>query len=398
MTQAFTLESFSGQNVHHLEETLPQQQVLSAIFNVDPHRAENHGSGLMTRARNAFKTVAAPESLLQTVLDDLPNARVEGGRSRAYFLWDEHGHVRGQALEIPLMLPEKVHFGAPEFSPLEFALQARPRTAMVLIDREWGRIFEVNLGRISELKRLENVLDGRHFLERDISESIAKTERQHTDPHEDSQRRLLERNNDFEMLARNLADQDRRFVNAVARALEAIWHEQDFERLIIAGSFEAIAALQAQLPVELQQFLAGEFQCRGNTPVSQVLAKAHTALEQAQTVFELNLIAQAHQDGVRGTVETLEVLQEGRVHHLLVPFDGANIPVWRETGPNPYLFGQYPPQGQSPLSGQAVERVALRDVLLELRDRFGLKVSLLEGDAAHRLELEMGGLAGLLRH
>ena len=55
-------------------------------------------------------------------------------------------------------------------------------------------------------------------------------------------------------------------------------------------------------------------------------------------------------------------------------------------------------QGQSPLSGQALERVALRDVLLALRNRFGLRITMLEGNAADKLELEMGGMAGLLRH
>jgi protein required for attachment to host cells len=403
MTQVFALEPFSTLSVLHLEQILPKQQVLSAVVHVDPHRVENHGSSLLIRTRNALKASNAPERLMQTVLDDLPNARVEGGRTRAYYLWSDHGHIHGQALEIPLALPERVRFGEPDFSALEFALQARPRTAMVLIDREWGRIFEVNLGEIRELKRLENVLDGQKFVKRSLTENltrndIARADRDRTDPHEDSNRRLLERNNDNDGLERNLEDQDRRFINAVAESLERTWHEQHFERLIVGGMLETIPAFRAQLSPELQAVFAGEFHSRGNAPSSQVLETAQLALDQAQESFEKELILKVREHGMRGPVETLEAVQEGRVHHLLVAFDGANIPVWRETGPNPYLFAEYPPQGQSPLSGQAVERVVLRDVLLDLRNRFGLRITMLEGDAAHKLELEMGGMAGLLRH
>ena len=402
MTQVFALEPFGTLSVPHLEQTLPKRQVLGAVVHVDPHRVENHGSSLLIRTRNALKASNAPERLVQTVLENLANARVEGGRTRAYYLWSDHGHVHGQALEIPLALPERVRFGTPDFSALEFALQAKPRTAMVLIDREWGRIFEVNLGEIRELKRLENVLDGQKFVERDLTENLARNEiaradRERTDPHEDSNRRLLERNNDNDGLVRKLEDQDRRFINAVVEALECTWHEQHFERLIVGGMLETIPAFRAQLSPELQAVFAGEFHCRGNATSSQVLETAQVALDQAQVSFEKELILKAREH-VRGPVETLKAVQEGRLHHLLVAFDGANILVWRETGPNPYLFAEHPPQGQSPLSGQALERVALRDVLLDLRDRFGLRITMLEGNAADKLELEMGGMAGLLRH
>jgi hypothetical protein len=58
----------------------------------------------------------------------------------------------------------------------------------------------------------------------------------------------------------------------------------------------------------------------------------------------------------------------------------------------------YPDQGISPLTGTGVEEKTLRDVIGDLRVRFGLKVRFLHGDQVLELEGQMAGLAGVPRH
>ena len=388
-----------------LARELPAALVLSAVVNVNPASPVNQGGALSVRTKHLLAGLEAPNVLIQAVLDDLSSAE-RTTRTRVYFLWDDHGHLQSRILDTQLELPERAGFGSPDLETLHFALESSVHTAIVLVDREWGRIFVAHPGYVLEVQRFENVMeDDSTFLEHEVG-GPARARLEGTDPHQDSSRRLLSRDTDNDRLPDKVAQQDLLFHNALIAQLLQLRQKLPFERLLIAGPPEARAALRAELTPGLRQLLpagpegerahAGEFAVAGDVTASAVFKAATGALELAEDDAELTLLSEIRERGVRGPAETLQAAQEGRVALLLVGGDGSEIPVWQDT--TGYVFGALPDDGLSPLDGLAMQETSFRAVLPELRERFGLRVRFLSAQQTTKLGTEMGGLAGQLRY
>jgi Bacterial archaeo-eukaryotic release factor family 10 len=360
-----TTISLDDNTTQVLERELPSDRVLSVVLDVNPASPANQGGGLRIRAKNLMTQLEAPEALTQVVLDDLSEAE-RSTRTRTYFLWDEHGHVKQRVVDTQLELPEAAHYGLPNLEPLRFALLSNPRSLIALVDHDWGRLFSVRLGEISELHDLLGLNGGRRIPARNIAD----------DQYEEHQ--------------------DQVFWNTLVEQLVHLRQTEGFEHLLIAGPPEMRTSLTAELTSDLKGALVGTFHVPGDATAASVLEAAQSALKAAEQNAEEAALEATRERGVRGLETTLSAVQEGGVYELLVAGDGSNLPVWRDE--QGYVFGVYPAQGISPLTGLGVEGKTLRDVLGELRERFGLRVRFLRGDLAHQLETEMGGLAGLQRH
>lgn len=347
-----------------LERELPSNHVLCVTLDVNPGSSANQGGGLRIRAKNLIAQLEAPEELMQVVLDDLDGAE-RSTRSRAYFLWDEHGHVKQRVVDTQLELPEVARFGAPDLEPLRFALLSSPPSVIVLVDHDWGRLFSVRLGEICELYDLLGLEGGRRVFARNIADD-------HYEEH-----------------------QDQVFWNTLVKQLVRLRQSNGFEHLLIAGPPEVGASLTAQLTPDLMAALVGTFHAPGDASAASVLETAQTALETAEHDADQAALEAARERGVRGLEATLTAVQEGGIYELLVAGDGSSLPVWRDE--QGYVLGVYPAQGISPLTGLGVEGKHLHEVLGELREHFGLRLRFLRGDLAQQLETEMGGLAGLPR-
>jgi hypothetical protein len=166
--------------------------------------------------------------------------------------------------------------------------------------------------------------------------------------------------------------------------------------LLIAGPPELRESLKAELTADLTGTLVGEFKVPGDASAAHVLEAAQMALETATGNANEAALANVRERGVSGAEMTLTAVQEGSVYEILVSGDGSSTPVWRDA--QGYVFGVYPNQGISTLTGGAVEGKQLRDVIGGLRENFGLRVRFLQGEMGRQLETEMGGLAGLQRH
>ncbi len=348
-----------------LEGELPSNHVLCVVLDVNPGSPTNQGGALRIRAKNSMTALEAPEALTQAVLDDLSDAE-RSTRSRAYFVWDESGHVKSRVVDVQLELPESARFGTPDLEPLRFALQSSPPSLIVLVDHDWGRLFSVRLGEISELHDLLGLEAGRRVFARDIADD-------HYEQH-----------------------QDQVLWNTLVEKLVQLRQAGSFERLLIAGPPEMRSSLTAELTPDLKGALAGTFHTPGDATAASVLEAAQPILETAQHDADQAAFEATRERGVHGLEATLTAMQEGGVYELLVAGDGSSLPVWRDG--QGYVFGAYPAQGISPLTGLGVEGTTLRDVLGELRERFGLRLRFLRGDLAILLETELGGLAGLPRH
>lgn len=368
--------TLSQETPQSLMQSLPTDGVLSVVLDVNPGNPINAGASLHTRAKHLMADLGAPEALLQSVMADLGSAQ-RTTRTRVYFVWDEHHHVKSQVVDSQLEIPESAQFGAPNLEPIRFSIQSSPRTLIALADRRWGRIFIVHLGAISELRRTEGSPLGL------VAENLGHPaiERQTDDDHE----------------AGRVTHQDLKFNKAFVAALLELQQTHAFEQLLIAGPVDSRSSLKLELPTALSELLLGEVAVAGDASPANLLETAKDTLESAEASAEDRLLEQVRtHNGVRGAEETLRAVQEGRLYQLLVAGDGSSLRVWRDS--DGYVFGVYPEQGASPLTGRAVEGKSLRDVLPELRQKFGLRVQFLRGSKAELLMSEMGGLAGMPRY
>ena len=376
-----------------LERDLPPTDVLSVVLNVNPASDANQGDNLRLRARALLSTVAAPEVLVQAVMDNLNGAQ-HATKTRAYFLWEEHRHLRQCFVDAQISLPESVRYGAPDLEPLHYALESDQRVVIALVDREWGRLFSVHLGRIHELLRLENVMEPDDSFREHLAKGGVHPDLQGTDSHQDSGRRLLSRDSDNDHLGDRAAQQDQRFYRALVTRLSQLSQVGAFERLIVAGTERARAGLIQRLTPELTRACSGEVLARGDASASTLLEEARGALERSEDSAQQALLNEAEESGVYGLSATLKAAQEGRVSELLVEHGGSGQQLWRdESG----VLSSLPPSPASPGSPDT-NHLKLSDVLPQLRQQYGLHVHVISGEQATRLHDQMGGLAGLLRY
>jgi hypothetical protein len=357
-------QNFDETSLQSLSSELPSENVLSVVCVVNPGTALNQGGAMRIRIKKLLTELEIPEPLSEFVMADLTEAG-HTTRTRAYFLWDEHGHLQRRVVDVQLELPESASYGTPNFEPLNAVLAANPQTMIVLVDHDWGRLFNVRLGEIRELHDV-----------------LAK-----------GGRREFARNFDDNQYVEH---QDQVFWNKVVAQLTKLRQSGALEQLLIAGPPELRESLKAELTSDLKGVLVGEFKIPGDASAAQVLEAAQSALETAISNADEAALEAARARGVSGAELTLTAVQEGSVYELLVAGDGSSTPVWSDA--QGYVFGAYPAQGISTLTGGAVEGKELRDVIGGLRANFGLKVRFLKGEMGQQLETEMGGLAGLQRH
>ncbi len=361
----YSPQNFDEISLQSLSSELPTDQVLSLICVVNPASAINQGGAMRIRVKNLLTELEIPEPLSDFVMADLSEAG-HTTRTRAYFVWDEHGHLQRRVVDVQLELPESASYGAPDLEPLTAVLASSPHNVIVLVDHAWGRLFNVRLGEIREIHDALMPNGGRREAARNFDDN------------------------------QYVEHQDQVFWNKIVEQLTKLRQSGALEQLLIAGPPELRESLRTELTADLTGALVGEFKVPGDASAAQVLEAAQSALEMAVSNADEAALEHVRERGVSGAEMTLTAVQEGSVYELLVAGDGSSTPVWRDT--QGYVFGVYPDQGISTLTGGGVEGKQLRDVIGGLRENFGLKVRYLQGEIAQQLEAEMGGLAGLQRH
>jgi Bacterial archaeo-eukaryotic release factor family 10 len=361
----YSPQQLDEETIRLLSSELPTDQVLSVICVVNPASSLNQGGAMRIRIKNLLTELELPDGLSESVLADLTEAG-HTTRTRAYFVWDDHGHLQRRVVDVQLELPESVQYGAPNLEPLHALLASSPRNLIVLVDHDWGRMFSVRLGEIRELHDILGLNAGRREAARNFDDN------------------------------QYVEHQDQVFWNKVVEQLTHLRQSGALEQLLIAGPPELRESLKAELTADLTGALVGEFKVPGDASAAHVLEAAQMALETATGNANEAALANVRERGVSGAEMTLTAVQEGSVYEILVSGDGSSTPVWRDA--QGYVFGVYPNQGISTLTGGAVEGKQLRDVIGGLRENFGLRVRFLQGEMGRQLETEMGGLAGLQRH
>ncbi|MEW6422188.1 MAG: VLRF1 family aeRF1-type release factor [Deinococcota bacterium] len=378
-------------------QNLPDNvMVLMAVIDVNPAIPDNEGTALQTRVKARMLEAGVPPTVMNQVLADLRDAQMHSGKSAFYLV----GEDMFERYDIQADLPERFHYGRPLKSMLTNVLDLLPTVAVLAVDREWARLFLLQQGELTEVRREENV-------HREVGERWdtltagtrhvpgtpgATGSAQGSGPRSDSGMDLFRRREDA---------MQQRFYNEMAAELGDILRLGDIRELILVGPAERVAAFRAEIPEKAPFEVIGETNVVGGAGwvnPREILDKIQPILEQHRRRTEEQVLKRIREHGVMELERVLEMMQEGRIYQLVIPEDGSQFHLYRSHNREvPYFTGKKD-VAQSPLDGSLMERVTLEEVLPDLIDLYGLQVIRLHGDQANRLIKDFGGVAGLPRY
>ncbi len=293
-----------AQTVEHLQHRPPDGQVLSVYADVSPRaRTEERvlvafreecrelRKALPEGQRTAFNRAAQRAERL------LVEDRAPATAGLAVFV-TETGKVLEQVDLPDPPLPGMSWSVTPRLEPLEEVLDDYERIAVLLFDKERARIYTVFLGQIEERHELTDEAPGKQATGEWFGLAQTRYERHHMD-------HVL------------------RHAKRATRTLMDVQREHPFDRLFLAGTDEALAALRSQLPSALRARLAGELQLELFAPEGEVLAAALRQAEAAERADELQEVARLFEAARQrypaiGIDSTLQAASDDRIHRLVV--------------------------------------------------------------------------------
>jgi peptide chain release factor subunit 1 len=272
-----------------------ESPILSLYLNVDPRQRTPETYRLALRRQLS--------SVAQTA-DQADAARVERfvdmeynwqGRGLACFSCQEVDFWRVYPLWVPL--EDAVRLGDhPYVKPLRDVMETYARHGVVLISREGARFFVFEQGEVSEVESLSGEDVKRH---RQGGWAAQRYQRR-----EDA------------AALRNMKE--------MAEATVEFCKEHACPRLILAGTDKTVAQFQSLLPKALQEQIVGSFPLDMEASPADVaersLGVAQEVAQARQVALVDQLVTAASKGGLGalGLADTLRLLEEGRVHHLVL--------------------------------------------------------------------------------
>lgn len=278
--------------------------ILSAYLNVDPRRRTPEEYKLaLRRLLDEVSDVASGDDVAR--IERYVNMEYNWqGRGLACFSCEDAGLWQAYSLGVPL--EDYVYVGRrPYVRPLGDVVDTYARHVVVLVSREEARFFLFEQGEVHEFESLSGEDVKRH---KQGGWSAARYQR-----HEDA------------AAYRNLRE--------LADATSDFCRQQDCQRLILAGTEQTIAQFLPLLPRSLQEQVVGNFAADMTAPASKIAERAMEIAqqsaddEQAELVSAVITAARKGGAGALGLADTLRLLEEGRVRHVLLA-DGFEAPAY----------------------------------------------------------------------
>ncbi len=386
----------SREDVQRLKEGIafhpgPMLSLYVATNPADPNVTEFAGGSkskpYVIRAKDTMKSLGVPAELQKRVLDRLEHDVVRG-RTRALFASEDGIDVFDLNVDLPVVKLAygelEARWGEPYVLPLLLALDEYERYAVVLLDEERWRLFEVHLGEARELADAFRAVDPgawRQLAEAKPATPVGVAARG-GGGHDRFDRRMLAWTHRF---YRQLAAE-------TARRLE----QMGAERLILMGVPEETRYFAELLPKAVRERVVARLPlpARGSkVTAAEVLAEVEDALEQVERAEEAKLLERVREEGVWGVEQVLEDLQLGRVYVLVMPWrPEGEVWVCPDTG-----YASLDEAKVRAVCTEKPRRADLAATLVDLAGLFGARVEFVRGDNADRLNEEFGGLAGLKR-
>ena len=380
-------------DVQRLRDSLSvhSEPLLSIYLSVNARYAENQGEAYKVRLKDALGDLDVPEDLAAKVRESVDEETRPRARTLVFFAAADGLFER---YELQVDMPEAFRFGEPYLAPLVLVLDEHEPYGVALLDAERFRFFVSEpMGGPSD----DGEASGSGFFRELDASPSSPGPRSGMDQEPQSRRteaNIHEWFNELGDLTRKLA-----FQNGV-------------RHLILAGPKERTSEFRESLPQEIAERVVAEENIPSEAPEKGFFDRLEAAYERAEKEREMALISEARERGVRGVKDTIEALQEGRVHHLVAVWGLEGEVRWSDADG---LIITDVTREESPYSGEPTRVRPLMDALLDLAAERGSRVELVrddEGvaetpaedaeqeprDPTGMLREEFEGLAGLLRY
>ena len=303
----------------------PSEGVLSVYLDVDPSEMQREGFeasllDLWKPLRAEMKGTDLEERLEQEI--DRVNAYVRSwdeppGRSVAIFSSAPGDLFVPVALDVPVLAGARF-WPRPYLLPLIAALDEHERYCVVLLDKERARFLTVWMGRIEQRSEFRDPLPGRVT---GGGWSAPGGPRGRGRIPEMGPGRVHSSQAGY---VRHLEYHVHLHMRRVIDELWRLSRHAAFDRLIIGGTQEAVAALRPMLPRSLATRVVGEFAGEMFASDAEIIDRVRGIEEKAERAYEAALVteilerAPKAQLAATGWDDTLTALSEGRVHRLVL--------------------------------------------------------------------------------
>ncbi|HZY57573.1 MAG TPA: hypothetical protein VFE09_07235, partial [Rubrobacteraceae bacterium] len=343
------------------------------------------------RLKDALEEMAVPEEPAGRVRESVEEEVHPRARTLVFFA-AEDGLFERYGLQVDL--PESYHFGEPYLAPLVLALDEHEPYGAALFDAERFRFF------VSA--PLEEPAGGSHgatsgfFREVDLRPS----------------RPYPRGGMDYEPTSRRTEANVHKWYNELGQLTRQLAFRDGVRHLILAGPNERTANFRRRLPREMKDRVVAEEPVPSEAPEKKFFDRLESIQERAENERKAGLIAQAREEGVRGVKDTIEALQEGRVHHLVALWGLEGEIRWCD---NDELAMMDITQKECPFCGQETRIRPLMEVLIDLAAARNARLEFVRAEnpvaetpkedlererneVADVLREEFEGLVGLLRY
>lgn len=382
-----------AEDVRRLKERLEGHPgpVLSVYLSVNARYPENQGQAYKVRLKDALEEMEVPEELAGPVRESVEEEVHPRARTLVFFA---AGDGLFERYNLQLDLPEAYGFGEPYLAPLVLALDQHEPYGVALFDAERFRFF------VSA--PLEDPAGGSHgatsgfFKEIDLRPS----------------RPYPRGGMDYEPVSRRTEANVHKWYNELGKLTRRLAFQDNVRHLILAGPRERTADFRSRLPEEVKSRVVAEEHIPSEAPEKGFFDRLEAVYERAENERKADLIARAREEGVRGVKDTIEALQEGRVHHLVAlwglegeirwcDFDGLAI---TDISAKECPFCRRETRVR-PLTEVLIDLAAARDARLEfvrgeneVAEHPSEDMRQERNEVADVLREEFGGLVGLLRY
>jgi len=368
------------------------QPVLSLYLNVNPANPDNTQGAVVLRAAEAMRGAGISKEYIERVTGRLTTqfSRPEG-RTLVIFAGedlDQRFDAYYLQTDLPFLNASDgviANWGRPLVAPLLYVLDQRERYGVLYVAADRARMFEAFLGQVDELVDFVRTVDTDEWrVQREARRSpasglgVAARGGAAVDSYRDRMEEATAR------LYRNLLPE-----------VEKLVSEQRMHRLILVGQAPALAAMQSVMNGKLKERLAGTLPPPTNpdAPAHEWQPLVQDLIAETELKFEMGLLDKIREGGVWGYQETLNLLQDGRLHTVVMPWTRAE-PVWRTASGRVAATLQ---EAEALRPGEEVAQARLMEVLTDLVQNSGTILEFAEGKAEERLNAEFGGMAGLTR-
>ncbi len=369
--------------------------VLSLYVDVDPAKPENARKGWLVRVKNTLKDLKVPKTIEDAVYRVLEKDRPEG-KTFVIFAAEKEKKVWVEDFTLQVELPVvdlgrgkvEARWGDPNIAPLIYALDEYERYCVVFLNKKRWRLFEIFLGEIEEIMDVFNEISVDDW--RRITADSPSLRFTASRPASSRAGAAVDK------FARKIGVWTQRFYKNVARLLEKFVDEHDIGRIILLGVPEETRFFEQYLTRSLREKVVAHLASLP-TPeagVGEVGKKVFPEIERIEREKELELIDQVREKpGVWGLENVLDALQMGRLYILIVPWK-LDCEVWRCREAGLVFVDEETAKEFCP---DEMERVKLRDIIVDLAADYGTRLEFVRGEAEKILLEQLGGIAGLTR-